>query len=110
MACCAFALFVIGQVVAFLAMVRRTLGLGAARDSGPPHNPATAWQLHGAVSLPRRSRRRLGPALLLIAMLEVGLVAAGAAWLRSGEPSPGAAPGAQWLDTAWCRSPASLWR
>jgi hypothetical protein len=105
MPCCAFALFVIGQIAAFCLAIGRALGLSSARDDGPPLNPATAWQLHAAPSagpVSRRGRRRLVPALALVALLEVGVVAAGAAWLRGGEHAPDATPG-----TIWCGGPVS---
>lgn len=105
MACCAFALFVIGQIAAVCVAIGRALGLSSAHDGGPALNPATAWQLHAepAAPLPRRGGHRLAPALALIALLEVGLVAAGAAWLGGGEHAPGATPG-----TFWCGSPVPV--
>lgn len=105
MPCCAFALFVIGQIAAFCLAIGRALGISGARDGGPALNPATAWQLHAAPAapLPRRRAPRLAPALVLVALLEVALVAAGAAWLRGGDDAPGATSG-----TFWCRGPVSV--
>jgi hypothetical protein len=107
-ACCAFTLFVIAQIVAVLAAVGRRLGLSAAPGDAWL-NPATAWQLHAAPAptppRPRARRRRLGPGLVLVGLLEVGLVAAGIGLVRGG---PSADLLAQLGTTGWCGDPASL--
>jgi hypothetical protein len=113
MACCAFALFVIGQIGALLVAIGRALGL-SVEDGPPPVNPATAWQLHAApatavgapafaVGAPANGRRRLAPALGLIVVLEIGLVATGAAWVHRAGPVP---DGTSLVSLgAWCGRP-----
>jgi hypothetical protein len=106
MPCCAFALFVVAHVAAFFVMIGRALGFAGARDDLPPLNPATAWQLHSAplvMSAPRSGRRRLTPAFVLIALLEIGVVTAGVAWVASDAHAPGAT-----ADKLWCGSPPSV--
>jgi len=106
MPCCAFALFVIAHIAAFLAMIGRALGFAGPPDDVPPFNPATAWQLHAVSAVaPARHRgpRRLAPALVLIALLEIGVVTTGVAWLASDEHAPGAT-----ADTLWCGSRPSV--
>ena len=79
MPCCAFAAFIISQVVLGLGAVRRFLfRTGDALDDAPS-NPATEWRLNGP-SLAATSNRRFGiRALAIAASIEI-LLATGAAY------------------------------
>lgn len=90
MACCAFALFIVGQVLLAFDAVRRRL-FGA-----PPEriNPATAWRpgTAAAIALPA-PRRPLRAAILSLAGIEIiaviAVAAAGATLApRAGEAWP----------------------
>ena len=113
MACCAFALFLVGQALAFFAALRRrvpTRWLGEP-DAGPRLNPATAWQLGQEPALAgeaqagrgRGARRLLAP-LVLVACLEATLVVGGVGWITLHlRADTEAAPAALQLpDSAWC--------
>lgn len=113
MACCAFALFVVSQIVAGVVALRCRLPfrLFGPPDAGPAINPASTWQLHGAMpeapaaALPRRRGwLNTGPALAVVFALEIALVGAGAMWGLSRPPSK-LAPEAE---PTWCLSPTSI--
>jgi hypothetical protein len=108
-ACCAFALFVIGQIAALFVAMRRALGFSVPEGDAPPVNPATTWQLNPAPSgghlpPPPPRRRRLGAWLVTIALLEIGLVATGATWVRGHHQPASASASASLGETAWCGS------
>jgi len=79
MPCCAFAAFIVSQIVLGFTAIRRSV-LGAGDDlNDVSSNPATEWRLiGGAPALP--PRRRVGfPTLALAASIEI-LLAAGAVY------------------------------
>jgi len=88
MACCAFAVLLVSQILAALATLRRFLP-GRLRGQAPAPSaidPVTAWQLHPATvaALPapvsaRRNPIRLRRPLLLATALGLELAIAGAA-------------------------------
>ncbi len=120
MACCAFALFLVGQIALVLGGLRRRLPrVLRGRDPATRRNAATAWKLHpapppslepSAAARPRRAwRLRRGWVVLALA---ADLAAGGAAlaWMHTtpdAGPAPAEAsigPGAGDLTTAswWC--------
>lgn len=112
MACCAFALFLVGQALAFFAALRRRMPLRwlGDPDAGPRPNPATAWhlgqgpaQLGEAPAGPGRARRLLRP-LVLAVCLEAALAVAGVGWItRHLTAETEAAPASlQLADSVWC--------
>jgi len=106
MACCAFALFIVGQIVAAFATLRRAVPFGLlGRPSDEPGlNPAAAWRLDAAaVALPAPSSdgvrwRTLGLGLALAVVLELALFGGAAAWAfdATGASQPTGS------DTTWC--------
>lgn len=80
MPCCAFAAFIISQVVlGFGAFKRFILRSGDTLDD-VPSNPATEWRLNGFSPLAAPSNRRFGiRALAMAASIEI-LLATGAAY------------------------------
>lgn len=99
MACCAFAVLLVSQILAALATLRRFLP-GRLRGSAQAHaeiDPVTAWQLHpaatGAMPAPvvaRPARLRLRRPLLVALGLELALASAAAAglWSHVTHPHP----------------------
>lgn len=84
MACCAFALFILGQIAAGFVALRRAMPLGLlGRPSlEPVANPATAWQLGAPTAdpTPRARAVRLGwRAVAVAALIELTLVGGAAA-------------------------------
>ncbi len=81
MPCCAFAAFILSQVVlGFAAIKRFVLRSGDGFDDAA-NNPATEWRLiGGAVALAAPSRRRYGLRILAIAASIEILLAIGAAY------------------------------
>jgi hypothetical protein len=81
MPCCAFAAFIVSQIVLGFAAIKRSV-LGPGDDlNDVSSNPATEWRLiGGAPALPLRPRRRVGlPTLALAASVEI-MLAAGAVY------------------------------
>ena len=81
MPCCAFAAFIISQIVLGLGAIKKfVLRTGDSLEDAP-NNPATEWRLiGGAPALATPSSRRFGMrALALAASIEI-LLAAGAAY------------------------------
>jgi hypothetical protein len=107
MACCAFALFILGQLAAGFVAMRRAVpfGLLGRPSLEPTLNPATAWQLGAAplavAALPGATRsgwRTAGRALSIAALFELALVGAAAAWgLHDSHVATAENP-----DTIWC--------
>ncbi|HTO55635.1 MAG TPA: hypothetical protein VMR50_19790 [Myxococcota bacterium] len=101
MACCAFALFIVGQLLAAFDGVRRLVPfglLGRPRLLAEP-NPAAAWQLGMATvaAEPAHERfGRLGRGLAIAALFE--LVLLGAFLLLGSHDATAHLP-----DAAWCR-------
>ncbi len=100
MACCAFALLILGQMAAGFAAFRRAVPFGLL---GRPSfelapNPAAAWRL-GAAALaleaPAARWRTTGRVLAFAGLLELALLGGGALWALQG-PQPSAS------DTTWC--------
>lgn len=80
MPCCAFAAFILGQVLIGLDGIKRFFGLAA---SATPNNPATEWRLN-SIAPRRKSRPRLGVRWAAVAaILEIALVVGGAYGLRA---------------------------
>ncbi|MDJ0851759.1 MAG: hypothetical protein QNK04_25560 [Myxococcota bacterium] len=113
MACCAFALFLVGQALAFFAALRRRMPIRRVGEPGarPRVNPATAWQLGqqpalagGSGVLRGRGARRLSAPLVLAICLEATLVVGGVGWvtrhLSAGTDAVTAS--LQPADSAWC--------
>jgi hypothetical protein len=97
MACCAFALFIIGQFLAAFDGLRRLVPFGLLGEpslaSAP--NPAAAWQLGMApiAAAPARFRfGRVGRGLAVAAVLELALLG-GALYFGFHAHAP---------DTTWC--------
>ncbi len=114
MACCAFAIFLIGQVLAFFGVLRRWGPFGRigspATEAAP--NLATAWQLHpessGAVRPQGESRRRNRRLAWGLALgIEVALMMGGVAWLGRHMDFPGSQPARVGMAdvTSWCGTP-----
>lgn len=109
MACCAFAIFVIGQIAVFFGGLRVLVPRRFRRAEGEPRVYAeTAWQLHPAPagiapavapSLRRKSFRRWLLAGGLVAELALG--GAAFAWTRGEHPPAPAETPAGWA-SVWC--------
>jgi len=116
-ACCAFAVFLLGQLLAALAWLRGLLPrpLRGASSGDAAVDPVTAWRLLPATpgllapapaarALPRRLRR----SLLLAVGLELAILGVGALGLSASRshPRPGRAPGLveAGVTSFWCRS------
>lgn len=77
MACCAFAVFLIGQLYGFVAAIRGWLGWGSVRSV--PINAAVSWRA-GVEPMPvqagsRKQGRAMAIRLLSFAALGVGIAA-----------------------------------
>jgi hypothetical protein len=101
MACCAFALFIVGQLVAAFDGVRRLVpfGLLGRPSLATEPNPAAAWQLGMAtvaVAPEREHFGRLGRGLAIAALFE--LVLFGGFLLLGSHDATAHLP-----DAAWCR-------
>jgi hypothetical protein len=107
MPCCAFAAFILGQVLIGFDALKRFV-FRRSEITVQPINPATAWRLDGAIStghIATSSRARLGIRWLAVAAsLEIALVTMGAYGLRTGEHHLQAAFGANALT---CRNPSA---
>jgi len=78
MPCCAFAAFIVSQVVLGFGAFKRFVLRSTDDPNDAPINAATEWRLTSATALPAPSRRRWGlRTLALAASIEI-LLAAGA--------------------------------
>ncbi len=111
MACCAFALFVLGQIATGLLALRRAVpfGLLGRPSAAPRPNPATAWQLAAESPLPRTRAgatrlawRAPGRAFAVVALLELALVGAAAIWGLHGTHASAHALESLDENTLWC--------
>jgi len=105
MACCAFAVFLLGQIAVFFGGLRVLVPRRFRRnDSDPPIHAATAWQLvpAGATPVPPPPRSGLRR-WLLVTGLAVELAAGGVAftWTRGEHPSAAPNPASPWT-SVWC--------
>jgi hypothetical protein len=87
MPCCAFAAFLVGQILLGLDAVKRFV-FGGSSDAEVPDNPATAWRLIGVapVSGVRTANYRRGPGarwFAVAAVIEMALLFGGAYGIRS---------------------------
>ncbi len=109
MPCCAFAAFILGQVLIGFDAFKRFVLRRSDSAIQLPINPATAWQLDGEVSsMPVRasSRARRGIRWLAVAAsLEIALATMGAYGLRNGGHHLQASVG---VDVLLCRNPSAL--
>jgi hypothetical protein len=100
MACCAFALFILGQLAAGFEALRRAVpfGLLGRPSSQLSLNPAAAWRLGEApleVEAPPARWLRTGRVLALAGLLDAMILGGAALWaLQGSQPSP--------TDTIWC--------
>jgi hypothetical protein len=81
MPCCAFAAFIVSQIVLGFGTIKRFLLRSGDNTDDAPNNPATEWRLIGDTPAPAGPpRRRFGVrAFALVASLEI-LLAAGAGY------------------------------
>jgi hypothetical protein len=79
MPCCAFAAFIISQIVLGFGAIKRFLLRSEDSLSDAPNNPATEWRLTGASAI-APSRRRFGVRTLAFAASIEILLAVGAAY------------------------------
>ncbi len=87
MPCCAFAAFIVGQILLGLNAVKRFV-LGNSFDAAVPDNPATEWRLAGSEQFTptpaNTSRRALGARWFAVAaVIEMALLFGGAYGIRS---------------------------
>ncbi len=81
MPCCAFAVFIVSQVVLGYGAVKRFLLRADDSLDDVPSNPATEWRLiPGVPALAEGSNRRFGLCTLVLAVSIEMLAAAGAAY------------------------------
>jgi len=82
MPCCAFAAFIVSQVVLGFGVIKRFILRSDDTLDDAPSNPATEWRLIGAAPAPTapQSSRRLGPHTLAIAASIEILLVIGAAY------------------------------
>lgn len=111
MACCAFALFILGQIAAGFVALRRAVpfGLLGRPSLEPTLNAATAWQLGAQVEAVAPGAgvvaarwRPAGRAIAVAALLELALVGAAAAWGLNGAHASAHAAETLDTDTFWC--------
>lgn len=111
MACCAFALFILGQIAAGFVALRRAVpfGLLGRPSIEPTLNAATAWQLGAPVDAMAAGAgtgaarwRSAGRAVAVVALLELALVGAAAAWGLHGAHASAHAAEMLDTDTFWC--------
>jgi hypothetical protein len=79
MPCCAFAAFIISQIVLGFGAIKRFVLRSEDSLSDAPNNPATEWRLNGVSALVS-SRRRFGVRMLAFAAAIEILLAVGAAY------------------------------
>jgi hypothetical protein len=110
-ACCAFALFILGQIAAGFVALRRAVPFGLLGQPAVAAtlNPTTAWQLGSAeiasaalTPSPRLAWRTVGRAVALVALLEIAGISAVAAWTLHDAHASADASVAQNRDTLWC--------
>lgn len=87
MPCCAFAAFIVGQILLGLNAVERFV-FGASSIIEVPDNPATQWRLFGvdstAIAARATLRHRLGPRwIAVVAAVEIALLTGCAVTLRA---------------------------
>lgn len=117
MACCAFAVFVLGQLMAALAWLRRLLPrpLRGAGSVEAEIDPVTSWQLLSAAAgalapapAGRGLSRGLRRSLLVAAGLELALLGVGALGLAASrsqlEPDRTSGRSEPGVTSFWCRS------
>jgi hypothetical protein len=116
LACCAFAVFLLGQLVAALAWLRRHLPrpLRPAATATLESDPVTSWQLFPSspdlapATGAGRPARGLRGALLFAAGLELAILGVGALGLAAsrGHPQPGGGADrvSDGVTSFWCRS------
>lgn len=111
MACCAFALFILGQIAAGFVALRSAVpfGLLGRPSLTPTPNPATSWQLAAEPALlassagaPRFAWRTTGRAFAVAALLELVLVGGAAIWGLHGAHASAHASESLEADTIWC--------
>ena len=107
MACCAFAVFLLTQLLAPFLWMRRKL-LGETRRD----NPAVAWSPGAPTSARPARRSRFRTALYVVVGLELAAGAAAFAWVLP--PSPSAAASAAAIEAAafdgsWCGGLFARW-
>lgn len=105
MPCCAFAAFIVGQILIGLDALKRFVSRRAASPADFPTNPASEWRLGAsAVSeYPSRARLRFGLRWMVVAgSLEIILALGGAYALRSHLPHHGGSAPAEYVI---CRGP-----
>jgi hypothetical protein len=110
MACCAFALFIVGQIAAWLGGVRELLP-ARFRASAERPNHVTAWRLETAPAPVARGRRlaprRVAGWVAVALALEIGLVGGAAYGLDAASGAARAAAGSdifQAADAFICRT------
>lgn len=86
MPCCAFAAFIVGQILLGLDAVKRVF-FGPSHIGDVPDNPATKWRLFGVdsttIAAKPTLRSRLGPRWIAVAaVVEIALMTGGAYTLR----------------------------
>lgn len=101
MACCAFAAFLLMQLLAPFAWVRdRLFGAPGERVSA-----AVAWSPGGAAAMaPVRCTWRWGRGLLLLAGVELAVLGAGYGYLQADQAADEQASLVQALHASWCGS------
>jgi hypothetical protein len=106
MACCAFAVFLLAQLLAPFLWVRRKL-VGDSQHN----NAAVAWAPGASGVATRSPRSPLRTALIVAVGLELAVGAAAFAWvLPSAPPTMSAASiEAAALDGSWCRALDAMW-
>jgi hypothetical protein len=80
MPCCAFAAFIISQIVLGVGAIKRFVLRSDDSLAQTPNNPATEWRLNGASTAIASSRRRFGIRTLAVAASIEILLAVGAAY------------------------------
>lgn len=99
MACCAFALYLLSQLLLPFAWLRDRLGIARA----PQRSAAVLWSPHAATPVPAPRRPfLLRPAVLAILALEFGAAGAVAAYARTDPPPASASQFERTLHEAIC--------
>lgn len=99
MACCAFALYLLSQLLLPIAWLRDRLGLASA----PQISAAATWSPYHRPAHPAKRRARLlRPAFLAILAIELGAAGAVAAYARTDPPPKTASQFERTLHEAIC--------